>query len=59
MKINGCYSCGGCVAVCPQNAIIINDSAEIMIEKCISCRRCERACPDGLIRIMELKDDEK
>ncbi|MEA3255683.1 MAG: 4Fe-4S dicluster domain-containing protein [Candidatus Altiarchaeota archaeon] len=51
MKIKGCYGCGGCVAVCPQDAITLNNLAEIITEKCIGCRRCERVCPDGLINI--------
>ena len=41
------------MAVCPQDAIIIKDVAEIIIEKCIGCRICERVCPDGLIKIPE------
>lgn len=56
MKIKGCYGCGGCVAVCPQLAIILNDEkAEIDMEKCTSCKICERVCPLGLIDIDILK----
>jgi Fe-S-cluster-containing hydrogenase component 2 len=51
MKIEGCYGCGGCVAVCPAGAIKIGNDAEIVTEKCVKCKRCEIVCPAGLITI--------
>lgn len=53
MKIEYCYGCGGCVAVCPSGAIVLHEIAEIQLEKCIKCRRCERICPAGLIELKE------
>ncbi|MEM2918000.1 MAG: 4Fe-4S dicluster domain-containing protein [Candidatus Altiarchaeota archaeon] len=54
MKIKGCYSCGGCVAVCPKMAITLESCAEIDPKRCISCKICEKACPLGLIDIDKL-----
>ena len=60
VKIKGCYGCGGCVAVCPQGAISLNDEkATVVLEKCIGCKICESVCPLGLINIDKLKNHEK
>lgn len=46
-----CQQCGACCAVCPQNAIILeNDDTglkEIIVDsdKCIHCKRCVNVCP--------------
>ncbi len=45
-----CLACGGCISVCPQDAISwIGNKAEINPEKCISCAICIRTCPIGAI----------
>ncbi len=45
-----CIGCEACVAVCPDNAIIMeNDTARILEDKCRNCRVCERTCPVGAI----------
>lgn len=55
VKILRCYGCGGCVAICPVDAITINDEkARIDFEKCIKCLLCEKVCPLGLIDIEKL-----
>jgi Fe-S-cluster-containing hydrogenase component 2 len=57
MKIKRCYACGGCIAVCPQMAITLNnEKAEIDLEKCIKCKICEKVCPLGLIVIDKIKE---
>ena len=43
--------CMGCKAVCPVNAISVQDeikafNAYINITKCISCKRCKNVCPN-------------
>ena len=58
VKIERCYGCGGCLAVCSKGAITFNDDkAVIDLEKCIDCKLCERVCPLGLINIDKLKDE--
>jgi ferredoxin len=45
-----CLACGGCISVCPQDAISwIGNKAEVNPEKCISCAICIRTCPVGAI----------
>jgi ferredoxin len=53
MKVENCYGCGGCVAVCPTGAIVLKETVDIVVEKCVKCRKCERMCPAGLIEIKE------
>ncbi len=46
-----CLSCGGCISVCPQDAILmINSIANVTKEKCNSCAICIRTCPVGAIK---------
>jgi ferredoxin len=45
-----CLACGGCISVCPQDAILmIGSYANIEKEKCNSCAICIRMCPVGAI----------
>ncbi len=45
-----CLACGGCISVCPQNAISWHGGkAFVDDEKCISCAICIRTCPVGAI----------
>ena len=45
-----CLACGGCIAVCPQDAVLMCGSrAFVIIEKCISCAICIQICPVGAI----------
>ena len=51
-----CLGYGDCVAVCPENAIIIDPEkgiAEIDPVKCIGCGICERTCPNHVIHIVK------
>ena len=51
-----CLRCGGCVGVCPQEALelteagIINDDS-----KCVECGTCAKFCPVGAITIEKKK----
>ena len=56
--IYGCLGYGDCVAVCPENAIVINPEkgiAEIDPQKCIGCGLCAKACPNSVIHIVSEK----
>ena len=45
-----CLACGGCISVCPQDAIsMIADKASVDKDKCISCEICIKTCPVGAI----------
>jgi ferredoxin len=45
-----CLACGGCISLCPQDAIILQASkAHVKRKKCISCTICIKACPVGAI----------
>ena len=45
-----CLACGGCISVCPQDAISwIGNKAEVIPEKCNSCTICIKTCPIGAI----------
>jgi len=45
-----CLACGGCISVCPQDAIVWSgNKALVTPEKCISCAICIRTCPVGAI----------
>lgn len=46
-----CLACGGCISVCPQDAITMQSSkAMVYREDCISCAICLKVCPVGAIR---------
>ena len=45
-----CLKCGGCVAVCPHNALALKDKIECN-EKCVSCGICVKFCPVGAISL--------
>ena len=48
-----CLGYGDCAAVCPQNAITVEDNlAHIDPRKCIGCGICVRACPNSIIHLI-------
>ena len=49
----GCIGCGACAAVCPKNAIRMeNGIAVIDTELCIGCGMCAKTCPKQVIRML-------
>ena len=45
-----CLACGGCISVCPQDAIMMLFSkAVVSKENCIYCSICINSCPVGAI----------
>jgi ferredoxin len=49
---NICLSCGGCVSVCPQDAVILrNLIAYVDPNTCISCEICANTCAIGAIHM--------
>ena len=46
VDIKKCLSCGGCISVCPQDALSMEAmKAYVDRKKCISCAICIRVCP--------------
>jgi len=44
------FACGGCISVCPQDAILmISSKAVVDNELCNSCSICVKICPIGAI----------
>jgi ferredoxin len=50
----GCLGLGTCVAVCPFDAIHINDNGVAVVdpESCTGCGLCVKACPRSLISLI-------
>jgi Fe-S-cluster-containing hydrogenase component 2 len=46
-----CLACGGCISICPQNALYwYGEKASINEENCSSCALCIQICPIGAIQ---------
>ena len=51
INIKICLACGGCISVCPQDALtMIGSKAYLDNDKCINCRICIKTCPIGAIK---------
>ena len=53
-----CYHCGFCVAVCPTDALTIEDRKTMRVElykdRCIACGYCVKVCP---VKAMSLPEE--
>lgn len=48
-----CLACGGCVSVCPQDALTLtNMKIACDPKKCNSCTICIRFCPVGALSVV-------
>ncbi|MCK4429245.1 MAG: 4Fe-4S binding protein [Candidatus Aenigmarchaeota archaeon] len=47
-----CLRCGGCVSVCPKDALELTEQGIVRDEKkCTECGVCARFCPVGAIKV--------
>ena len=44
-----CISCGTCARWCPEDAITVEDKAQINYDRCIGCGECVAVCPVGAV----------
>lgn len=56
---NECTSCEQCVAICPIEAIVLNQEgiAEVSDDACIGCGLCASACPSGAITLKQTRPE--
>jgi digeranylgeranylglycerophospholipid reductase len=45
-----CAYCGGCVSVCPVEALMLAETRLVVGDECIDCGNCVVACPVGALR---------
>ncbi|MBD3321498.1 MAG: 4Fe-4S dicluster domain-containing protein [Chitinivibrionales bacterium] len=53
VKISGqlCDLCGTCIAVCPEDALVMTPVLQCDRKKCTRCGRCVGICPVGALSI--------
>ncbi|RLI95701.1 MAG: ferredoxin [Candidatus Altiarchaeales archaeon] len=45
-----CIYCGGCVGICPKNALELRETVLFIYEDlCINCNSCIKFCPAGAL----------
>jgi digeranylgeranylglycerophospholipid reductase len=49
VDVTRCVYCGGCVSVCPVDAIALAETRLTVRENCIDCGMCVPACPVGAL----------
>ncbi len=45
-----CAYCGGCVSVCPVEALTLAETRIVVDDNCIDCEDCVLACPMGALQ---------
>jgi len=49
-----CDGCGCCIAVCPQDALVLDEKyLSWLEERCSQCENCILACPVTALRVVE------
>jgi ferredoxin len=49
-----CVHCGVCVALCPSDALVLNQATwqvEFVADKCVACELCVKACPYAAMEV--------
>ena len=53
-KDDSCVHCGVCVAICPSDALVLNQAdwqVEFIADKCVACELCVKACPYAAMEV--------
>jgi len=50
-------SCSKCQAICPANALKIDDEISIDERYCVKCGACATVCDNGVFRLLEISDE--
>jgi uncharacterized protein len=48
---NNCKSCGKCLVRCSHDALVLNDTIELLRDKCVGCCHCIGVCLDNVFNI--------
>jgi uncharacterized protein (DUF362 family)/NAD-dependent dihydropyrimidine dehydrogenase PreA subunit len=57
---NRCIACGECEAVCPKNAIDVQDGRAVVdLSRCIRCFCCHEVCPEKAITLASARKAAK
>ena len=53
-----CRHCFGCIAICPQQALGVDEAGNLdyQTRKCIRCFRCAQACLHGALRAVRVEE---
>ena len=50
-----CYGCGACIALCPTNALKLDNRLAVVTQKnCTHCEYCIPSCPVFALSIQEV-----
>lgn len=50
-----CVKCGGCVGICPVNALTLKEGKIKCSKDCIDCGACINLCPAGALKKVDKK----
>jgi NAD-dependent dihydropyrimidine dehydrogenase PreA subunit len=48
-----CLHCGGCVGLCPVNALTLRGTRLEIGDECIECGICVKFCPVGALKLLK------
>lgn len=59
VDVEECIACGECAVWCPEDAIAVEQYAEINHDKCIGCGECRIVCPEGAIEVEDSSSNKE
>ena len=58
VNTQSCDACGTCVAVCPCDALVLEEFVSVNVGKCSECGTCVRICPFGALSLKDKAVEE-